>query len=385
VRGVPQEAFFCLRPLPLIIVYFLKRGPLAIKLVALTPDGRLADPSAAPRELVPPGPSTHGPALDPQAPGGFQFPGYWWPGNLPQECWTASGKSLWFTSLWGSRPTAMRVQIDNGSLQRVAPKALRASSSTSSSSAVESLSSGNIGPQEDGSVVVLSALPQFPSPTKEFIDSGSSSDNGAFEDGEGAIVAWSTPAEPGGVAVVNFNKNEDEVASSNVRSACSSAQVASCAPNFGHQAITSTPMNAAAAAPYVSLTSLSPLGLSWHMVSMVPPDSTTGIPIEGILLLPPSPTSMSKPLGLIVVPHGGPHSATSTSFMAPYAYLAIETSCAVRTLCTTNCGRDQCIHHLVDTNSCHFLFCFPVILLGAPCELPWLKWLRDRRPEFTSR
>ena len=90
----------------------------------------------------------------------------------------------------------MRVQIDNGSLQRVAPETMRASSSSSSRS-----SSSDIGPQQDGSVVVLAALPPCPS-------SGSSNtggvSEGAFEDGEGALVAWSTPAEPGGVAVVNF-------------------------------------------------------------------------------------------------------------------------------------------------------------------------------------
>jgi hypothetical protein len=77
-----------------------------------------------------------------------------------------------------------------------------------------------------------------------------------------------------------------------------------------------------------------PLGLSWQVVSVVPPDSTTGVPIEGILVVPPpratDDAAASKPLGLIVVPHGGPHSATPTGFMAPYAYLALETYCAVK-------------------------------------------------------
>lgn len=301
-----------------LIFYFhlcLKVGPLAIKLLALTPDGRLADRTAAPRELVSPSPSTHGPALDPHAPGGFEFPGYWWPSGLPLACWTPSGKHLWFTSLWGSRSTAFRVQIDNGHLQRVAPETMRTSSSSSSSS--------ESGPQQDGSVVVLSALPKFPSSI-----SGGDRNSAFFEDGEGAVVAWSTPAEPGGVAVVSFEKNESEGAGEAASS--SRGQVASCAPVFGKQAVTCAPLGSPATSAAPSPAATSPLGLSWRMVSVVPPDSATGVPIEGILILPPASPSSSKPLGLIVVPHGGPHSATSTSFMAPFAYLAIDTHCAVR-------------------------------------------------------
>jgi len=74
----------------------------------------------------------------------------------------------------------------------------------------------------------------------------------------------------------------------------------------------------------------------------VPPDSATGVPIEAILLLPPDSfdakdgaafCAKKKPskcqLGLVVVPHGGPHSCTPTSWVGSYAYLARETGCAV--------------------------------------------------------
>lgn len=297
-------------------------GPLSINLLALSPDGRLADPTVAPTVLVPP--SAHGPALDPAAPGGFAFPGFWWPDGLPLACWGGGGTHLWFTSLWGSRPTAFRLRVADGCLQRVAPERLGHSAGTN-------------GHEKDGSVVVLAALRPSPNLSSGGGNSGGGGDpagsagGGVGVDG-GALVAWSTPAHPGGVAVVAF-RGEGPGA----------ALVASCAPCFGRQSVTRAPFAAAAAATSgaasapASATAAAvspPLGLSWQVVSVVPPDSTTGVPIEGILVVPPpratDDAAASKPLGLIVVPHGGPHSATPTGFMAPYAYLALETYCAVK-------------------------------------------------------
>ena len=48
--------------------------------------------------------------------------------------------------------------------------------------------------------------------------------------------------------------------------------------------------------------------------------------IESILLLPPI-TSVSIPL--VLVPHGGPHSAFNTAFIPQYTYLSMSLGAAV--------------------------------------------------------
>lgn len=58
----------------------------------------------------------------------------------------------------------------------------------------------------------------------------------------------------------------------------------------------------------------------------------SGAYFESILLLPealPTAGDGKGKMPLIVVPHGGPHSCTPSSFIASYAYLAIECGCAV--------------------------------------------------------
>jgi hypothetical protein len=51
---------------------------------------------------------------------------------------------------------------------------------------------------------------------------------------------------------------------------------------------------------------------------------------EGILLMPRSPAKDAAGLRpLIVVPHGGPHSVTTTQYLPAYAYLAIKLDAAV--------------------------------------------------------
>jgi hypothetical protein len=60
---------------------------------------------------------------------------------------------------------------------------------------------------------------------------------------------------------------------------------------------------------------------------------TTDLPFESILLFPAhqagSGGAGSAPLPLLVVPHGGPHSALTTSFLSPYAYIATALPTAV--------------------------------------------------------
>ncbi len=53
-----------------------------------------------------------------------------------------------------------------------------------------------------------------------------------------------------------------------------------------------------------------------------------GIPYDGVLILPPA-SSTTQPLPGIIVPHGGPHSNFSSSFIAGYAYLVLTLNVAV--------------------------------------------------------
>uniref|UniRef100_A0A7S1BNY9 acylaminoacyl-peptidase n=1 Tax=Corethron hystrix TaxID=216773 RepID=A0A7S1BNY9_9STRA len=59
--------------------------------------------------------------------------------------------------------------------------------------------------------------------------------------------------------------------------------------------------------------------LSYHIIRTYPKHGNVKAPVEGILLLPPSAEQESVPL--IVVPHGGPHSCTPTSYIPSYAFL----------------------------------------------------------------
>jgi len=60
--------------------------------------------------------------------------------------------------------------------------------------------------------------------------------------------------------------------------------------------------------------------LSYQVIRVHPPHGDVKAPVEGILLFPPE--SKHHPVPLIVVPHGGPHSCTPTSYIPSYAYLS---------------------------------------------------------------
>ncbi len=57
------------------------------------------------------------------------------------------------------------------------------------------------------------------------------------------------------------------------------------------------------------------------------------IPIEFILMVPPlhslSDSESRQPLPMVVVPHGGPHSSFSASFLSPYSFLCIQLNAAI--------------------------------------------------------
>jgi acylaminoacyl-peptidase len=59
---------------------------------------------------------------------------------------------------------------------------------------------------------------------------------------------------------------------------------------------------------------------NYTIVRVTPPHGNVSAPVEGILLLPSKSKTSRVPL--IVVPHGGPHSCTPTSYIPSYAYLS---------------------------------------------------------------
>jgi len=57
-------------------------------------------------------------------------------------------------------------------------------------------------------------------------------------------------------------------------------------------------------------------------------ETSTGIPFEAIIILPPGASEEAK-APLVVVPHGGPHSTTLTTFIPNYSFLSVELGAAV--------------------------------------------------------
>jgi len=60
--------------------------------------------------------------------------------------------------------------------------------------------------------------------------------------------------------------------------------------------------------------------MRYHVVRSQPNHGSVKTPVEGILLIP-SGSNKRKKLPMIVVPHGGPHSCTSTSYYPSYSFL----------------------------------------------------------------
>eukprot|EP00978_Attheya_sp_CCMP212_P026763 scaffold88590_cov53-Attheya_sp.AAC.2 len=61
-------------------------------------------------------------------------------------------------------------------------------------------------------------------------------------------------------------------------------------------------------------------GLSYDVLSMEPPHGSVKVPIQCILMMP-NQTKDGSPPPLLVVPHGGPHSVSLTTFIPSYAFL----------------------------------------------------------------
>lgn len=78
-----------------------------------------------------------------------------------------------------------------------------------------------------------------------------------------------------------------------------------------------------AASAYSTIKTNIDASFKMKVLSTVPPDvdGATNAPIQSILLLPKTASS-SQPVPLVVIPHGGPHSCSTSSFAPGFAHLA---------------------------------------------------------------
>ena len=70
-------------------------------------------------------------------------------------------------------------------------------------------------------------------------------------------------------------------------------------------------------------------GIRWKRIRL---SGTDGIDFEGILSIPPTSDADTTLKKLIIVPHGGPHSCTPTTFIPSYAYLSLLLDAAILTV-----------------------------------------------------
>ena len=201
---------------------------------------------------------------------GLSFPGLF-VNQLPPQCFTHDNKHVVAVTQWGSVVKLIRVCIDNGTVQ---PLEIVLDSNDGDSSKLQSAS-------------LL-----------------------CFSRSGGAVIALSQPNKPAVVAYISPNEMVKETAS------CSALEV---------NAVTVSRMCAIASTSHSTVTN-AVADMTYEVVSVKPAhiDGATDEPIQGILLLPKDKSLEGKKPPLIVVPHGGPHSCTPTSFVPSAAFLCTQ-------------------------------------------------------------
>lgn len=214
------------------------------------------------------------------------FPGLW-VDDLPDNCWTPDGASIYLTSAWGSRQSVIKVHAQTGAVERVVE------------ATVASGQDASTGDQKDASASVLTV-------------------------GEGGVyVAASSPNSPGGFAFVPSARKEER------------KEGAILGPTVGGVSISSSVRigRASAADMQRSLDDV-----RWKILSIPVPGVAADASeanqdeemIEAVLLMPPQKSGEpGKAAPLVVVPHGGPHSVMPTMFVPSYAFLCATQGFAV--------------------------------------------------------
>ena len=228
--------------------------------------------------------------------------------QLPRQCYAdLSGRRVVLSSMWGSRESVSVVDLSSGTITRLtdqlAPPLLPSSSSTSSSS-----STGDWSNSCDASSSVLD------------VDAAR----------QQLLFTVSSPNSPPRVGLWDLASSKLLAAGPLPVSSTTSlkAETGGAAPASTIDSI------AAAACPsaVVDDVTASLAAMSWKVLkhSARGAMKSTASRFESILLLPPTRgDTPQQRVPLLVVPHGGPHSCTPTSFLASYAFLAAATQSAV--------------------------------------------------------
>lgn len=210
--------------------------------------------------------------------GGLSFPGLFVDQLPKSRCFTPDGRFILATTQWGSVETIVRISTVDGS---VVPVKFRLSGEEVVGDGDDFASHRLLCLTDDGGAIVTESEPNCP-----------------------AVVGYVFP---------EFLKEEDEVAKATVMAKMSPIALTSFS-SVGDVADNNGGLN-----------------FTYQVLTMHPPHGDVKVPIQGILTLPKIQSSKkeegveeekvipSSPL--IVVPHGGPHSCSTTSYMPSTAYL----------------------------------------------------------------
>lgn len=198
------------------------------------------------------------------------FPGLY-VSELPIHC--CSADYLYTTTQWGSVQKVVRISLDDGTVSLVSVDIIRSSGQSTESVASQQLMCIDI----DG----------------------------------GAVITESAPNRP---AIVGYVSGRS-LSRPNVSRKVEGFLVSEMAP-----------ISASSFSPTREREVLNLLNYNYEVFLMnMPADATEGgdeVPVQWIFMKPPRRDSSLPPL--IVVPHGGPHSCTPTSFIPSYAYLCAK-------------------------------------------------------------
>ena len=235
---------------------------------------------------------------------GLPFPGLFCD-QLPRSCFSEDGNSLLLGSQWGSGSVVLRVSLSSGALSVV---------NVAAAAGLESVGGAGGDGVVRGSSSVLAV------------------------EGTSALCVYSTPTSPPVLALIPCTAAKDETSAA--RGRCSSYVLRQTTKHgvqiqrngVKRNCMSSSSSNATSSGDDHGALELS--DLQWHVFQ----HTKDGIAFESILIYPASAlasastttsTDSNGGLPLVLVPHGGPHSCTSTSFVPSYAFLSAQLRAAV--------------------------------------------------------
>lgn len=213
--------------------------------------------------------------------GEMPFPGLF-VDQLPRECFLSDNNSVVLSSFWGSSEVPLLVALNDLTVTKL--------------SEVGPLSAGknDLSLHRDDAESSCSILDVC---------------------GDILLVVVSSPVQPQQLCVFDC-KRRQVIGRNNFIS------------RFSIRKIKQTPVSEIPSAVTLSASTHNEVDLS-DLHAVVFNHEVEGVPFDSILLFPKSPGMSGTPLPVVVVPHGGPHSITPTSFIASSAFLAVHLQAAV--------------------------------------------------------